>query len=480
MKKIKSLAVFLILLCFFSAGNAWAADSLPIYINGQRQEFTVEPYAVDGSIVVPVRQIAEAFDVPVVWDEAAQQATIQRGEETLVLRLGSQTALYNGVEVPLPIKSQTNADVTFLPLRYVAEWLQLQVEFKDGAVYLQPAELGDTPDTLTLPKGNSNANLAAGGDMLLWQDKIYFRYRMYIEGLACTADVVRWTPETEDFDPERPTPKYEILLPGDNYSHFNVWQGQVYAICNNNFVKLGADFKPAATLVENVCYAQIQDGWLYYITRAEEPENEKLYRLPLAGGTAQDLGLANIQSPEDWLERQILLTDNHIYAYVQNAGRKVLFAMSLDGTERREIIALDNVGALDYADGYLYFNLGYDYGYANDEANIVRSSLHRIKTDGSGLERLSEAGAEDINIIGDWLYFSQIERTYTSDDGGLTFGGWRLCRLPLDGGDLQVLTDGKQSGLCCYGMPMLYDGRVFFTELYSGNGQQWWELALND
>lgn len=480
MKKIKSLAVFLILLCFFSAGNAWAADSLPIYINGQRQEFTVEPYAVDGSIVVPVRQIAEAFDVPVVWDEAAQQATVQRGEETLVLRLGSQTALYNGVEVPLPIKPQTKADVTFLPLRYVAEWLQLQVEFKDGAAYLQPAELGDTPDTLTLPKGNSNANLAAGGDMLLWQYKIYFRYRMYIEGLACTADVVRWTPETDDFDPARPTPKYEILLPGDNYSHFNVWQGQVYAICNNNFVKLGADFKPAATLVENVCYAQIQDGWLYYITRAEEPENEKLYRLPLAGGTAQDLGLANIQSPEDCLERQILLTDNHIYAYVQNAGRKVLFAMSLDGTERREIIALDNVGALDYADGYLYFNLGYDYGYANDEANIVRSSLHRIKTDGSGLERLSEAGAEDINIIGDWLYFSQIERTYTSDDGGLTFAGWRLCRLRLDGSDLQVLTDGKQSGLCCYGMPMLYDGRVFFTELYSGNGQQWWELALND
>lgn len=303
---------------------------------------------------------------------------------------------------------------------------------------------------------------------------------MYIEGLACTANIVQWTPETEDFDPARPTPKYEILLPGDNYSHFNVWQGEVYAICNNNFVKLGADFKPAATLVENVCYAQIQDGWLYYITRAEEPENEKLYRLPLAGGPAQDLGLANIQSPEDWLERQILLTDNHIYAYVQNAGRKVLFAMSLDGTERREIIALDNVGALDYADGYLYFNLGYDYGYANDEANIVRSSLHRIKTDGSGLERLSEAGAEDINIIGDWLYFSQIERTYTSDDGGLTFGGWRLCRMRLDGSDLQVLTDGKQSGLCCYGMPMLYDGRVFFTELYSGNGQQWWELALND
>ncbi len=480
MKKIKSLAAFLILLCFFSAGNAWAADSLPIYINGQRQEFTVEPYAVDGSIVVPVRQIAESFDVQVEWDEAAQQATIQRGEETLVLRLGSQTALYNGVEVPLPIKPQTKADVTFLPLRYVAEWLQLQVEFKDGAAYLQPAELGDTPDTLTLPKGNSNANLAAGGDMLLWQDKIYFRYRMYIEGLACTANIVQWTPETDDFDPARPTPKYEILLPGDNYSHFNVWQGQVYAICNNNFVKLGADFKPTATLVENVCYAQIQDGWLYYITRAEEPENEKLYRLPLAGGTAQDLGLANIQSPEDWLERQILLTDNHIYAYVQNAGRKVLFAMSLDGTERREIIALDNVGALDYADGYLYFNLGYDYGYANDEANIVRSSLHRIKTDGSGLERLSEAGAEDINIIGDWLYFSQIERTYTSDDGGLTFAGWRLCRLRLDGSDLQVLTDGKQSGLCCYGMPMLYDGRVFFTELYSGNGQQWWELAMND
>ena len=113
MKKIKSLAVILSLLCFFSAGNVWAADNLPIYMNGQRQEFVVEPYAVDGSIVVPVRQIAEAFEVSVVWDEAAQQANIQRGEETLVLRLGSQTALYNGEEDPLPIKPQTKENVTF-------------------------------------------------------------------------------------------------------------------------------------------------------------------------------------------------------------------------------------------------------------------------------------------------------------------------------------------------------------------------------
>ena len=94
---------------------------------------------MDGSIVVPVRQIAEAFDVPVLWDEAAQQATIQRGEETLVLRLGSQTALYNGVEVPLPIKPQTKADVTFLPLRYAGHadlaQRQQQRQFGGGRGY---------------------------------------------------------------------------------------------------------------------------------------------------------------------------------------------------------------------------------------------------------------------------------------------------------------------------------------------------------
>lgn len=477
MKKITVWLILSLCLSLFAAGNAWAAENLPIYINGQRQEFAVEPYVVNGSIVVPVRQIVEAFNVQVEWDAAAQLLTIvSHSNDKLVLELDKAQALYNGVTVPLPIAPQVKENTIFLPLRYVAEWLQLQVEFKDGAVYLQPAELGDTPDTLTLPKGNSNANLAAGGDMLFWQDKIYFRYRMYIEGLACTPAAVRWTPETADFNPERPTPNYEILLPGDNYSHFNVWQGQVYAICNDNFVKLGADFKSQATLVENVCYAQIQDGWLYYITKAEEPENEKLYRLPLAGGPAQDLGLSNIQSPDDWLQRQILLTDNHIYAYVQN----VLFAMALDGTERREIIALDNVGTLDYADGYLYFNLGYDYGYANDEANIVRSSLHRIKTDGSRLERISEAGAADINIVGDWLYFSQIEPIYISDDGGITFGGWRLCRVRKDGSDLQALTDGQQEALCCYGLPMFYESRLFFTERYTGNGQQWWEMPLND
>lgn len=482
MKKLSVWLVLSICLSLFLAGNTLAADTLPVYINGQRQEFAVEPYAVNGSIVVPVRQIAEAFAVPVDWDEAAQQAAIQRGGDTLVLRLGSDTALYNGVEVPLPIKPQTKNDTTFLPLRYVAEWLQLQVDFKDGAVYLQAAELGDTPDTLTLPKGNSNANLAAGGDMLLWQDKIYFRYRMYIDGLACIADVVKWTPQTtyDDYEPGRLTPKYEMLLPGDSYSHFNVWQGEVFAICNNDFVRLGADFKPTATIVQNVCYAQIQDGWLYYITKAEEPENEKLYRLPLAGGQAQDLGLADIQSLENWLERQILLTDNHIYAYVQNSGRRVLFAMALDGTERREIIALDDVGALDYADGYLYFNLGCDQGNSNDEANIVRSSLHRIKTDGSGLEHISDEGADEINIMGDWLYFSQINPTYTSDDGGITFGGWRLCRMRKDGSDLQILTDGKQKGMCCYGAPMFFNNRLFFTEMYTGNGQKWWEMQLND
>ncbi len=470
--------------CFslISISDVLATEITPIYINGVKQEFAVAPYAVNGSILVPIRQIAEAFKVPVEWDENAQQAIITKGDDTLVLCLGSETALYNGVKVPLPIKPQTKNNTTFLPLRYVAEWLQLQVDFKDGAVYLQPADLGSTPDTLTLPKGNTNANLAVGGDMLLWQDKIYFRYGMYIEGLACIADIVQWTPQTDDdYNPERLVPKDEMLLPGDNYSHFNVWQGEIYAICNNNFVKLGEDFKPVQTLVQNVSYAQIQDGWLYYITKAEEAENERLYRQKLSGGDVQDLGLSDIQYDKHWLRRQILITDNHIYAYVQNSVKqKVLFAMSLDGSERREIIALDYVGAIDYSDGYLYFNLGYDQGYVNDEANIVRSSLHRIKTDGSRLEHISDEGADEINIMGDWLYFSQINPTYISDDGGITFCGWRLCRMRKDGSDLEILTDGKQKGMCCYGAPMFFNNRLFFTEMYTGNGQRWWEMQLND
>ena len=118
------------------------------------------PEGKNGRTLVPVRLIAEALDATVTWVPETRQAILMREGSTIVLTLGSATALVNGQSVELPdgvpagVVKCDGKESTMVPLRFVSEQLGAEVAW-DGvtftAVITSPAAPEPTPTPTPTP-----------------------------------------------------------------------------------------------------------------------------------------------------------------------------------------------------------------------------------------------------------------------------------------------------------------------------------------
>lgn len=112
-------------------------STVALSIDGKDMNFTGDIPAVVqvidgyGRTLAPFRAVGEALGATVLWSQENRQAILRKGGTTIVLTLGSATAMVNGVETPLPdgvaasvlsLKGQNNGR-TMVPLRFVAEQL---------------------------------------------------------------------------------------------------------------------------------------------------------------------------------------------------------------------------------------------------------------------------------------------------------------------------------------------------------------------
>jgi hypothetical protein len=148
-KRIVSILLISALLTPAFCGSASAAD------NGQPQskveisfkvgdsilningtDVTVEtPYvAGEGTTLVPLRVITEAFGAEVTWDETDQKITLTYPDVEIVLQIGNKTAQVNSFIQTLdeaPVLSENG--VTMVPLRFISETFGAEVEYDNAS-----------------------------------------------------------------------------------------------------------------------------------------------------------------------------------------------------------------------------------------------------------------------------------------------------------------------------------------------------------
>lgn len=92
-----------------------------------------QPYIKDGSLMVPVRFVAERLEAEVSWDGEKKQVTLfdPPSATTVVLTIGSSIASVNGREASLQTEAQIIDNTTYVPARFVAEMLGAQVGYED-------------------------------------------------------------------------------------------------------------------------------------------------------------------------------------------------------------------------------------------------------------------------------------------------------------------------------------------------------------
>lgn len=125
------------------------ANEIRIKVDGEQVQLEVPPFIQDGRTMVPLRAIAEMLDIEIDWDEEERSITYINHEGlhfTLVIGheyvMISRQVIFEEVAasdenlVLLDAPPMIVGDRTFVPLRFIAESLGIEVDFVEGVVFL--------------------------------------------------------------------------------------------------------------------------------------------------------------------------------------------------------------------------------------------------------------------------------------------------------------------------------------------------------
>jgi len=93
----------------------------PVTFNGHPVLFDTEPEIVNDRTFVPFRAIFEKMGAGIEYDAATKTITAKRGNTTVKLTIGSDTAYVNGAAKTLSAAPYIKNDRTMVPLRFVGE-----------------------------------------------------------------------------------------------------------------------------------------------------------------------------------------------------------------------------------------------------------------------------------------------------------------------------------------------------------------------
>jgi hypothetical protein len=164
-KKLLCLAIALALIFAAVPGGAFAADAkvVKVYLNSELMEFDVPPKILNGRTLVPLRFIAEKLGAEVTWDDESRTAKLVKDGDTILVAVGDNTMYVNDRAITLDVPPTIVNNRTLVPLRAIAESFQIDVDWieREYAVIITSEPLfGEyESEDFSLLSGRLNARL---------------------------------------------------------------------------------------------------------------------------------------------------------------------------------------------------------------------------------------------------------------------------------------------------------------------------------
>ncbi|MBU8906838.1 copper amine oxidase N-terminal domain-containing protein [Desertibacillus haloalkaliphilus] len=122
--KLALLSLTLFCILNVSDSRAHAYSDVSIYIeNDEKQYYNNEGVIENGTTLVPLRGIFESLGATVQWNQKEKTIDAAKGDTTVWLKIGSNTAKVNGKEVNISVPAQVREGRTFVPLRFISQSL---------------------------------------------------------------------------------------------------------------------------------------------------------------------------------------------------------------------------------------------------------------------------------------------------------------------------------------------------------------------
>jgi len=185
----------------FASAVALKLGSPVSFAGGQRtyvdtNNYAVMPIETGGRTLVPVRFISEKIGGNVYWDEALQQVKIVRGNDEILLYIGSNEMTVNGQVTYLDVPAQTINDRTMIPLRAMVEAVGKSVFWDDrGLILISDEAHTPSEDAIVRMLGLLDTRVLWGDGELTWFDRQIADYKLTpqadntIRVLACGNEV---------------------------------------------------------------------------------------------------------------------------------------------------------------------------------------------------------------------------------------------------------------------------------------------------
>ncbi|WP_274652753.1 DUF5050 domain-containing protein [Paenibacillus humicola] len=378
-------------IALFSSGTSFANPSHPpirVEVNDHTANFNAEPVNFQGTVYVPVRSIVNELGGQIVsWKNNV--VTLMKDSVTISFRIGSTTVYKNQEPFALNAVPKLMNGTTFVPVRFFSEALGASVNYTDRRISIQTGKPAHTVSV----SGNTIGNLNNGGWYASDQEWIYFG------NYDDSGKLYKEKPDGSE---------RQKISDDENVGDLNVVNQKLYYVSGSKLYKCDLDGSNRV-LLKNFGMGPnlmaVAGDWIYYTegTYMFKP----LYRMKVDGTSKQLL--------EKYAVSSISIADGKIFYTID--GRK-LFVMDTDGSHKKKLLEGNYIGWVDVKDRSLFLN--------------YNQKLYSIGTDGTQLTKISDIDSRNINVQGEWLYYSNYS-TY----------GKPLYRIHLNDHTNQKLSDDK-------------------------------------
>lgn len=129
MKKRITATVLTLICC---SSMVYGAKPITIELNGKEVKTEVAPFVKDERTFVPIRFISEALGYGVQWDNATRMVTVTSDNSKVQMTLDKKEVLVDGKAKSIDVAPFIEKERTFVPLRFVAENLNVDVKWNDA------------------------------------------------------------------------------------------------------------------------------------------------------------------------------------------------------------------------------------------------------------------------------------------------------------------------------------------------------------
>lgn len=127
MKKIISLLIVILTTISILTVPVSANDVISVILDGEPLEFDIQPQIINGRTMVPMRKIFEDLGATVEWENSTQKITAKKQDKIVVMQINSNVLSVDGNIITLDVPPQLVGGRTLVPVRAVAESFDIHV-----------------------------------------------------------------------------------------------------------------------------------------------------------------------------------------------------------------------------------------------------------------------------------------------------------------------------------------------------------------